>query len=296
MDTRSFNYFLAVADTGSVSSAAQACFVTQPAVSRQIAALEREVGLKLFRRTATGMQLTPAGTRLRAMAKDIQVRTERTRQVMTALHQERPAFTVACPETTGNFFIAPYIASGAPITDIIPVRPAAVYDRLTEGVDLAVNTSRPPAHLVSRRLLACGILVQDLNPDQFEDVPGQGVELSALAGRPLLMPGFGSAIERTVLDAAEEAGLPLNTAKTTSNGTLAQALAAAGQGSALVIEHPQFGLKNSPLFHNGKPLMVTLYAAWEPDHYATEELAALAKKLGEWMRRHWHETSIEAAG
>ncbi|MDQ0664652.1 hypothetical protein QFZ35_003150 [Arthrobacter ulcerisalmonis] len=141
------------------------------------------------------------------MVKDIQVRTERTLQAMAALHQEPQSFPVACPETTGNFFIAPYIASGAPISDIVPVPPAAVYDQLAEGIDLAVNTSRPPAHLAAHKLLSCAILVQDIHPDLLKSTSGEGVELAVMAERQLLMPGFGSAIERTVREAAEKAGL-----------------------------------------------------------------------------------------
>lgn len=294
MDTRSLAYFLAVADTGSVSSAAQSCFVSQPAVSRQIAALEREIGLKLFRRTATGMRLTPAGARLQAMAKDIQIRTERTRQVMVALHEERQAFTVACPETTGDYFIAPYIASGAPISDIVPVRPGAVYEQLDDGIDFAVNTSRPPEHLASRKLISVGILMQDLHPERFRTEPDGSIELATVAEGPILMPGFGSAIESTVRQAAAASGLSLDVTKSTSNGTLAQALAAAGHGSALVIEPVRFGLKNIPVLHNKKPLVVSLYAAWEPDHYAAEELSTLAQTLGAWMLRHLQETSTVA--
>nr|WP_306631449.1 hypothetical protein [Arthrobacter ulcerisalmonis] len=126
---------------------------------------------------------------------------------MAALHQEPQSFPVACPETTGNFFIAPYIASGAPISDIVPVPPAAVYDQLAEGIDLAVNTSRPPAHLAAHKLLSCAILVQDIHPDLLKSTSGEGVELAVMAERQLLMPGFGSAIERTVREAAEKAGL-----------------------------------------------------------------------------------------
>ncbi|MDQ0664650.1 hypothetical protein QFZ35_003148 [Arthrobacter ulcerisalmonis] len=85
--------------------------------------------------------------------------------------------------------------------------------------------------------------------------------------------------------------LVLGATKTTSNGTLVQALAAAGQGSSLVIEHPQFGLNNIPLLHNGEPLVVDLYAGWEADHYAAEELSTLARGLGAWMQRHWQATS-----
>lgn len=46
---------------GSFSKAAQALFLTQPAVSRQVAKLEREVGVRLLERTPAGLRLTDAG-------------------------------------------------------------------------------------------------------------------------------------------------------------------------------------------------------------------------------------------
>ncbi|MGO4247568.1 LysR family transcriptional regulator [Paenarthrobacter sp. RAF54_2] len=290
MDSRSLAYFLAVAETGSVSSAAQSCFVSQPAVSRQIAALEREVGLKLFRRTVSGMQLTPAGERLRTMAKDIQIRVERAGHAMAAMRAGRQTFTVACPETTGNYFIAPYMASGAPISEIVPVRPAAVYDQLAEGADLAVNTSPPPPGLAAQELLSFGILIQSPDPKWLRSKAKNGIELAAMGQEAVLVPGYGSAVERIVKRAALEAELTLEGLRITTNGTVAQALAAAGQGSALVIEHPRFGLHGVPLLHNGKALQISLYAGWEPDHYAAEELSGLASHMSAWTRQHWQKS------
>ena len=48
MDLRHVRTFVAVADVGTVSKAAQQLHVAQPALSRQIASLEDELGLKLF--------------------------------------------------------------------------------------------------------------------------------------------------------------------------------------------------------------------------------------------------------
>lgn len=53
--------FVAAAESGSLTSAARALGMTQSAVSRRIAALEKEVGAALFRRTPDGVTLTPAG-------------------------------------------------------------------------------------------------------------------------------------------------------------------------------------------------------------------------------------------
>jgi len=56
--------FLAVAETGSLSSAARRLRIGQPTVSRKLAALEYTLGATLFRRSAEGATLTSAGERL----------------------------------------------------------------------------------------------------------------------------------------------------------------------------------------------------------------------------------------
>jgi DNA-binding transcriptional LysR family regulator len=61
IDARRLQIFREVARRGTISGAAQALWMTQPAVSRQIAALEREAGTQLFNRAARGVSLTEAG-------------------------------------------------------------------------------------------------------------------------------------------------------------------------------------------------------------------------------------------
>lgn len=64
-------YFLSVAESGSFTKAAQECFVTQTAISQQIALLEKELGVKLFQRDNKSVQMTGAGRRLLPMAQRI---------------------------------------------------------------------------------------------------------------------------------------------------------------------------------------------------------------------------------
>jgi DNA-binding transcriptional LysR family regulator len=61
LDVRRMQLLRAVAEHGSFSAAAAALHLTQPAVSRQIAKLEREAGLRLLERSPRGLRLTDAG-------------------------------------------------------------------------------------------------------------------------------------------------------------------------------------------------------------------------------------------
>jgi DNA-binding transcriptional LysR family regulator len=71
MELRQLRYFVAVADTGNISRAAKAIFLTQPALSRQIKALEDELGQRLLERRAHSVQLTAAGRAMLHEAREL---------------------------------------------------------------------------------------------------------------------------------------------------------------------------------------------------------------------------------
>jgi DNA-binding transcriptional LysR family regulator len=71
MDLRSLRAFAEVADLGSFSRAASTLGIAQSALSRQVSALEREVGARLFHRTGRGVAVTEIGGRLVPRAKAV---------------------------------------------------------------------------------------------------------------------------------------------------------------------------------------------------------------------------------
>lgn len=76
MELYTMRYVLAVAELGSFSLASQACHVGQPALSQQVARLEKELGLALFTRSSRGAALTEAGREFVRRAGEIVQRAD----------------------------------------------------------------------------------------------------------------------------------------------------------------------------------------------------------------------------
>ena len=68
---RDLRYFVAVAEELHFTRAAERLFVSQPALSKQIRSLERQLGAELFVRDRHGVTLTPAGAVLLPYARDV---------------------------------------------------------------------------------------------------------------------------------------------------------------------------------------------------------------------------------
>lgn len=80
MELRVLKYFLAVSREQSISGAANALHITQPALSRQLMDLEQELGAKLLIRGSRGkpVELTEDGKRLRLRAEEMIALADRT--------------------------------------------------------------------------------------------------------------------------------------------------------------------------------------------------------------------------
>jgi DNA-binding transcriptional LysR family regulator len=77
MDLHQVRYFLAIAESGSFTAAAEVAFVTQPTLSSAMSKLEHELGALLFERGARGVRLTEGGQRFlpraRAILKEMEI-------------------------------------------------------------------------------------------------------------------------------------------------------------------------------------------------------------------------------
>jgi len=143
--------FLAVADEGSVRAAAEARFVTQPAVSAVLAALRRELGVDLVERQGRGLRLTPAGTVLARYARDVLgLLAEAAVATRAEADPASAPLRIAAVTTAGESFVPRWLGSfldARPVTEVsLEVgNRSLVWDHLERRrVDLVV-AGRPPA-------------------------------------------------------------------------------------------------------------------------------------------------------
>ena len=110
MDLKQIEYFVQVAELGGFTRAASVLRVAQPALSRQIRALEVELRQTLFDRNGRGVTLTPAGTRLLAHGRGILQQVLRARQ---DLEDSRGAATgvlsIGLPPSLSRTLTAPLV-------------------------------------------------------------------------------------------------------------------------------------------------------------------------------------------
>lgn len=103
--------FLAVAEEGSISRGADRLFISQPAVSKQLAELERSLGTRLFDRLPKGVQLTEAGEVLLGYARRLFALEKEAETVLSELQGlARGRLAVGASTTIGGYLLPGILA------------------------------------------------------------------------------------------------------------------------------------------------------------------------------------------
>jgi len=158
MDWNRLKVFHAVAEAGSFTRAGEAMNLSQSAISRQISALEHELGISLFHRHARGLSLTEQGESLYRTAHEVSAKLAMTEAVLGE-SRERPTGKLKITTTVGfgSTWLTPRIGEFLELYPEITVD-VVLDDRLLDlsmrEADIAIRM-RPPtqADLIQRRLL-----------------------------------------------------------------------------------------------------------------------------------------------
>lgn len=158
MEFRHLKYFLAVADEGSFSHASDQLRISQPSLSRQVQSLERELGHRLFERTARGARLTVAGHALLQHARQLLALESSTRDVLAGGAAVREIVTIGiCPGTPGPWLLGliEHLAEHAPrcAPNLVEANSSEQLRMLREGrLDLCTVHQAPPSDYASWRI------------------------------------------------------------------------------------------------------------------------------------------------
>ena len=243
LDVRRLRVLHAVSAYGSVTAAAAALGYSAPAVSQQLAALEREVGMRLTERAGRGLELTPAALILVGHTDALLARLEAAEADLGALRDQiagrvaLAAFPSAAAGLVPTVWAA--LAGSAPEVrlDLTEMEPEESLPAVLRGeTDVAVAHEydllpRPLDPLFERRELLDDPVWLAVPEDYPMDGP---VPLSSLAGQPFLAPREATSCAEMIQRACARAGfVPRVVARATDFAVLLS-LVAAGAGVTLV--------------------------------------------------------------
>ena len=160
-DLAALDVMVSVARLGSMSAAGRELGLSQQAVSARVRAAERDVGLRVFERTSSGVALTPEGVAVLEWAQNVLVAAEKfATGVRSLLREERANLTVAASMT--------------------------VAEHLVPGWIVRMRTSHPDVHILMRLMNSAEVAQQvldgraDIGFIEGPDIPsGLGVRVVA---------------------------------------------------------------------------------------------------------------------
>lgn len=149
-----YRNFVAVYRSGSVSGAARARSLTQPAVSQQLAALEAAIGVPLFDRTARGMTPTARGEALYAQVFDALDRLEQVGRGLLPKAEPAPTLRLgASPELFHEFALPRLAPLGYGLSVCLGGDRDLLAQVETGALDAALTTQKPSARTLQHRTL-----------------------------------------------------------------------------------------------------------------------------------------------
>ncbi len=200
---------LAAVEAGSVTDAARALHLTQPAVTARLRRLESAVGAALLVRSARGVEPTPAGRRLCERARDIQAMLEEAASAAGRSSAAAGRLPLAASTTVASYVLPPLLAR---FREANPRVAVSLWIGNTEEVLERVRSGRSPLGLVEGHARAPTLRLEAFLDDEIVAICAPGGLESArgardLARMTLLWREAGSGTRAVVERALAKAGV-----------------------------------------------------------------------------------------
>lgn len=156
MEIRVLRYFLTVVREESITKASEVLHITQPTLSRQLAQMEEEIGVKLFDRGSRKIQLTNEGILLRRRAEEILQLVEQTeKELVEQEAQVEGSISIGCGETASVQLLPE-------LFDSFRKRyPRVSFDLFTATADLVKEQ-------LDKGLLDIGLLLEPVDMEKYD--------------------------------------------------------------------------------------------------------------------------------
>jgi len=246
MNIEAMRGFLAVCRHGSFTEAAKSLFLTQPAISQQIKALEDELGTQLLEKRGRIITLTPAGEEVRARAEEIFACIDRMTEAVDDIKGlKRGRISVAASDTIVMYlfpkwlkrFRAKYPGISIYLTDRMSCR---VEEMVLGGdSDLGLITMPPGSPDIVADKFHEEPLCLILPPDDPSAAKSR-IDLKTIASKPCIALGRGSTTRKLIEGAFAAKGLDWPSSMELSGFEMIKRYVAAGFGAAIV---PRMALK-----------------------------------------------------
>ncbi len=277
MELRDLRYFVAVAESLGFSRAARGLRISQPALSRQIKALEQELGLRLFDRVGRRTLLTAAGTDLlgrgRALLHESELIKARASDIAGG---SRGLLRLGATPHAYESFVAGLLGRfrrASPEIEITLVEDGAA--NLLEAVrvgaiHVAVASLPNGTELLGRPLFPFGIVA--VLPRSHPLAGHKSVDVTDLASYPLLVMNRGFLTRQLFDGACQSLHIAPRIVLESNSAHSLLALAGHGNGVAILPSTVSLGRTSQrviPLRHGGKALGLWMSVIWEGKRYLT---------------------------
>lgn len=305
MELRQLQYTLQIAEEKNFSRAADKLHIAQPSLSQQLSKLEQELGVKLFQRNTSSVELTYSGASFIQHARKILDAVEQLRQEMDDISQLRAGRVVvgSMPITGSHLlpYVLPAFKEAYPDIQITLREDTSLnLERLTAGGGTDLSLLSLPLQEPTLTYVPVGEEIIDLavppnHPLAATDPRQTGVSLAQLKEEPFIVLKKGQGFRKLTMDFCRSAGFEPNVVFESNNIETVQSLVAAGMGITLV---PRFiaRAKRSELIPVYVPLAApvpsrTLVIAYRKGRYLSKAAEAFIETFKTTMKLRNDEAS-----
>ena len=210
-DWNQMRAFLATVESGSLSAAARATGLTQPTLSRQVAALEADLGVVLFERIGKRLVLTPSGSELAGHVRAMGSAADRLSIAAMARSEAVEGLVrITAIDIVAAYLLPPALkrlSETAPGIEIQIIASNSINDLMRREADIAIRHVRPTEpELVARRTLDAQVGLYAAT--SLLDARGRPTQPADLADAPFI--GFN--LEGGEIEELRSRGIPVSKA------------------------------------------------------------------------------------